>query len=584
MSVFDSLFGSKSNGVLEAVGKSLAIIEFDPLGKIISANKNFCEVVGYSAAEIIGKHHSIFVESDYAGSNDYKEFWLKLGRGEFDIREYLRIGKGGKRVWIQASYNPIVGSGGKVTSVVKVATDTTAARLRNAAFEAKIAAISRVQAVIEFTPAGEVIDANANFLDLLGYRLDEIKGKHHRMFVEAGFAQTSEYEQFWRSLNEGKFVAAEFKRVGKGGREVWIQASYNPIFDPNTNKVVSVVKFATDIAGRVTAVKKVASGLTELANNNLEYRLNEPFIPAFEQLRQDYNKSLEGLQSAVSRVAMSARTIDNGSKEVVVAADDMSRRVEQQAASLEETAAALDEITTTVKRSAAGALEAALAANGARSGTAQSGAVMSQAAVVMGEISDSSSKITQILSMIDEIAFQTNLLALNAGVEAARAGDAGRGFAVVAQEVRALAQRSAEAAKDIKSLIASSSEQVKRGVKLVSETSAALEDVTTKVGQIDSILSEMAKSAQEQAIGLGEVNIAVNQMDQVTQENAAMIEQTTAAAESLKNEASEMTSLMGRFRIGSEPQDDARFAAPRPSRAAIHRSVKAPGPKRARVA
>lgn len=543
-------FQSRASGVLRALDKSLAIIEFDASGKILSANENFCRLLAYTAPEIIGKQHSMFVDPGYAQSPAYQEFWKKLGRGEFDRAEYKRFGKGGKQVWIEASYNPVVNASGKVVRVVKVASDTTAARLRNAAFEAKVAAISRVQGVIEFAPSGEILDANENFLKLVGYQLDEVKGKHHQIFVERDYAQSSAYQEFWRTLNNGQYVAAEFKRIGKGGREVWIQASYNPIFDLD-NKVTSVVKFATDVTGRVRAVTEVASGLAELARNNLEHRLPHPFDQAFEQLRSDYNASLDGLEATVSKAVLSADTVNSGTREIVAASDDMSRRVEQQAANLEETAAALDLITATVKRSAEGALEAALAATGARSGTAQSGKVMGEAAAVMNEIHDSSNKITQIIGIIDEIAFQTNLLALNAGVEAARAGDAGRGFAVVAQEVRALAQRSAVAAKEIKALISASSDQVKRGVKLVSETVEALDGVAAKVSRIDEVLSELANSAREQATGLGEVNVAVNQMDQVTQHNAAMIEETAAAAASLKGEAEAMAALMGQFRIGN---------------------------------
>jgi methyl-accepting chemotaxis protein len=541
----------KTKRILNALDRSLAIIEFDPKGKILAANHEFCHLMGYEAAELVGKHHSMFVDPAYTALPAYKEFWAKLGRGEFDRQEYMRIAKGGKQVWIQASYNPVMNRLGKVGSIVKVASDSTAAKLRNATFEAKLAAISRVQGIIEFTPTGEIIDANENLLSMFGYRLDEVVGKHHRVLVDSAYAASPEYQDFWRKLNEGQFNAGEFKRLGKGGQDVWLQASYNPIFDLN-KKVTSVVKFATNITGRVRAVTEIAAGLAELADNNLQYRLSKAFEPAFEQVRSDYNASLERLEMTVSRVAASSETIQGGTAEIASSTSDMSRRIEEQAAGLEETAAALDEITGTVKQSAEGALEAALAAAGARSGTALSSKVMSQAATVMTEISESSNKITQIIGVMDEIAFQTNLLALNAGVEAARAGDSGRGFAVVAQEVRALAQRSAEAAKEIKSLISSSSAEVKRGVELVSETAAALEGVTEKVVRIDSLLSDMARAAKEQAIGLAEVNTAVNRMDVVTQQNSAMITEATGAAATLKGEAVEMADLIGQFRIGRE--------------------------------
>ncbi|MFN7103002.1 MAG: methyl-accepting chemotaxis protein [Pseudorhizobium sp.] len=546
-----SFFNSKAAGLLSALDKSLAIIEFDPRGNILWANACFCKVVGYSPSEIIGKHHSIFVDPDYARSSDYSDFWLKLGRGEFDQQEYRRIAKGGRQVWIQASYNPVVNRRGKVVRVVKVATDTTVAHQKNAAFEAKLAAISRVQGVIEFKPTGEIIDANDNFLALLGYHRDEVQGKHHRMFVDDDLARSSDYQDFWRKLNAGEFVAGEFRRFGKGKKEVWIQASYNPIFDLE-NRVTSIVKFATDVTGRVGAISKVAGGMAALADSNLVHRLHDEFEPAFEPLRLDYNTSVNRLQATMKKVASSATTMSVGTDEIAHSSADMSRRIEQQAASLEQTAAALDEITATVRRSAECALEAALAASGARSGTERSGQVMSQAAAVMGEIDDSSTRISQIIGVIDDIAFQTNLLALNAGVEAARAGDSGRGFAVVAQEVRELAQRSAKAAKEIKTLISSSSDQVKRGVKLVGDVATALEAVTAKVGEIDVVLSEMARSSQEQATGLAEVNIAVNQMDEVTQLNAVMLGKATDASARLKSAAAEMCALIGEFRIDGE--------------------------------
>ncbi len=535
----------------------------------------------------------MLVEPDYARSAEYKDFWTKLGRGQFDAREYKRIGKGGREIWIQASYNPVMNSNGKVLKVVKVATDITAEKLKTVEFEGKIDAISRVQGVIEFTPAGEVITANENFLNVLGYRLDEIKGKHHRMFVEPSYAQSDDYQTFWRRLNGGEFVVAEFKRIGKGGKEVWIQASCNPIFDLN-KKVTKVVKFATDVTERVRAVNEIGVGLARLADRDVEYRIDKAFIADFEKLRLDLNAAFENLQSTLLQVAESTSSIASGTAEISAASDDLSRRTEQQAASLEETAAALDEITATVKKSAEGASHARQVAAAADDDAKKSAFVVRQAVEAMDGIAKSSLQISQIIGVIDEIAFQTNLLALNAGVEAARAGDAGRGFAVVASEVRALAQRSAEAAKEIKSLISASTTQVDRGVALVAETGKSLERIMIQVGEINSVISEIASGANEQATGLVQVNTAINEMDQVTQQNAAMVEESTAASRSLSQETSQLSGLVGQFKIGRSTEADplrrelqkiAPHAFHQPMKAASGRmeTRKAPVPRLARA-
>jgi len=308
-------------------------------------------------------------------------------------------------------------------------------------------------------------------------------------------------------------------------------------------------------------VSALAVGLDRLSQGDLTYRLNQDFAPAYLKLRDDFNAAIAQLHEAMTVIVSSVDGIRGGTDEVASASGDLSRRTEQQAASLEETAAALDEVTATVKRSAEGAQRAAAAASGVKSDAERSGAVVSEAVSSMGEIEQSSGQITQIISVIDEIAFQTNLLALNAGVEAARAGDAGRGFAVVAQEVRALAQRSADAAKEIKTLIANSSSQVERGVRLVGETGQALGSIVAKVAEIDQLISEIARSAQEQATGLAEVNVAVNQMDHVTQQNAAMVEEANAACTSLKMEAGELDKLVGRFETGAPTGRSGRRAA-----------------------
>jgi len=309
---------------------------------------------------------------------------------------------------------------------------------------------------------------------------------------------------------------------------------------------------ASDQAQQELVVTTVADALRRLSAGDLTTRIDQAFAPEYVRLRDDFNATVSHLQTTITAIAAATQSVASGSEEISGASTDLSRRTEQQAASLEETAAALDEITATVKRSAEGARSMVEAASGAKTDGRRSGEIMAQAVAAMDQIEVSSGQITQIISVIDEIAFQTNLLALNAGVEAARAGDAGRGFAVVAQEVRALAQRSAGAAKEIKALIASSSEQVQRGTRLVGDTSSALGGIVAKVEAIDALIAEIAQSCQEQAAGLAQVNSAINQMDQVTQQNAAMVEEATAASTSLRTEADELSSLVGGFNTGAQ--------------------------------
>ena len=311
---------------------------------------------------------------------------------------------------------------------------------------------------------------------------------------------------------------------------------------------------AREAAEDAQAISALGQGLSAMANGDLTYRIESEFNPKAAQLKSDFNAAIAQLQDAVSVVVANVAGIRSGAGEISQAADDLSRRTEQQAASLEETAAALDQITATVNKTASGARQASDVVQAARGDAEKSGVVVRDAVSAMTAIETSSSQIGQIIGVIDEIAFQTNLLALNAGVEAARAGDAGRGFAVVASEVRALAQRSAEAAKEIKTLISASTGQVGAGVKLVGETGEALQRIVDRVAEIDSLVTEIAASAQEQAVGLAQVNTAVNQMDQVTQQNAAMVEQSTAASHSLAQEAESLQASVGRFRVGSGQQ------------------------------
>lgn len=536
--------------IVQAMSKSQAIIEFDLVGNILKANENFCSALGYALDEIVGKHHSIFCDGLTGAAPEYRAFWKRLASGAFDAGTYKRVAKGGREIWIQASYNPVF-RGGKPYKVIKIAADITAAKEKAVEDAGKLDALSRSQAVIEFTPTGEILTANDNFCRVLGYTLPEIVGKHHRIFCRSDYALSSDYEQFWRRLSNGEFIANEFVRVSKEGREIWIQAAYNPILDASGN-VKKVVKFATDVTERMSAIQAINTGMKAMAEGDLTRSLVNAFVPSMEELRGNFNSTVAQLRDTLIGIGENTTAIANGSREISDNADSFSKRSEQQAASLEETAAALEQITTTVRDSTERAQEAGRLVRVTREGAEASGAIVRNAVAAMDEIERSSNEITSIIGVIDEIAFQTNLLALNAGVEAARAGDAGKGFAVVAQEVRELAQRSAKAAKEIKVLIGSSSLLVKNGVDLVGQTGKSLERIVLQVVDINKNVDAIVEGAREQSAGLKEVNVAVNSMDQATQQNAAMAEESTAASADLASQARELRDLLSHFKTGDQ--------------------------------
>ena len=537
--------------VLAAMDRSLAIISFDTKGHVLRANANFCSAMGYQPNEIVGKHHRIFVDAAHATSAEYLDFWRRLAAGEVVASEFRRQGKGGRDVWLQASYNAVRNARGKVYKVVKFATDITAQKRVAAENMGKMTAISRAQAVIEFSPDGTILTANENFLSTFGYHLSEVVGQHHSTMCDPATVASPQYGDFWRKLANGEFFSGEFTRRAKSGKDVFLQASYNPIFDMDGN-VVKIVKFATDVSERVRDVNRLGEGLKRLADGDLQQRIDQAFIPSLDGLRVDFNQSVEKLEHAMRSVAASARAIDLGAEQVRHAGDDLARRTEHQAAALEETSAALADTTQAVQVSSTQADQAGSLVGKARTGAEHSRAVVSKAIDAMNRIATSSNQIGTTISVIDEIAFQTNLLALNAGVEAARAGDSGRGFAVVAQEVRSLAQRSAVAAKEIAELIARSREQVEQGVTLVGETGSALELIVSQVCDIDINVKTVAESAQHQAVGLREINVALGTLNDGTQQNAAMVEESTAASNELADEARQLSALLQNFKVGSD--------------------------------
>lgn len=538
-----------------AISRSQAVIEFTLDGRIITANENFLSAMGYQLEEIVDQHHSMFCDPSYASSEEYRNFWAELRRGSYQSAAYRRLAKGGREVWIQASYNPVLDKSGKPVKVIKFATDVTAQISIAADHQAQVAAISRVQAVIAFNLDGTVIEANQNFLATVGYRLEEIVGRHHSMFCDPKLVSSSEYKAFWQRLAAGEYVSAEFQRFGKGGQEIWIQASYNPIFDA-AGKVVKVVKFATDISERKRAegiIALLTQSLARMADGDLGGRIDSSFTGQYEQLRQAFNQSLSQLETIVGGLRTASGSLKTATAEILAGANDLSQRTTRQAATIEETSAAVEQLAGTVSENAKRAATASDKARSLAEDATKGGAVMDEATEAMAQISASSGKISNIIGLIDDIAFQTNLLALNASVEAARAGDAGKGFAVVAVEVRRLAQSAAQASADVKALIETSAGEVRTGAQLVEQAAKKLGDILKGAEDSFGLIEDMAKASREQSGALNEVAQAIHQMDEMTQHNAALVEETNAAIEQTEAQAAKLDGIVDVFREQRRP-------------------------------
>jgi methyl-accepting chemotaxis protein len=455
-----------AKGVIDAINSTYAYVEFDTSGTVLSANDNFLAVVGYTLDAIKGKHHRMFVPADYAASQDYRNFWQDLSNGISKVDVFRRVTKDGRDIYIQAVYAPVKDEMGRVTKVVKIATDVTGAKVEAMNNERQLAEANRNQAVIEFDSSGVILAANDNFLSCLGYRIEEIKGKHHRMFVDPAFAATSDYTRFWNDLNDGKFQTAEYQRFGKGGKEIWIQATYNPRFDVN-GKVNKIVKFATDISAR------------KRSETNLKITLDS------------VSQNAESLASASEELSAVAQQMSSNSEETSAQSNVVAAASEQVSKNVATVATSAEEMSASVREIAKNANDAARVATTAVK-------VAEETNQTVAKLGESSVEIGKVIKVITSIAQQTNLLALNATIEAARAGEAGKGFAVVANEVKELAKQTAAATEDISGKIEAIQSDTKNAV-------GAIAEIAKVIGQINDISNTIASAVEEQSATTNEI-------------------------------------------------------------------------------
>jgi methyl-accepting chemotaxis protein len=553
--VFQFLKNSSADKTLaDALGRSQAVIEFGMDGTILTANDNFLKALGYSLGEIQGKHHSMFVDPSERDSAAYRDFWAALKRGEYQAAEYKRIGKGAREVWIQATYNPVLDAGGKPVKVVKFATDITARKIKSMEDAGQIAAISRAQAVIAFEMNGTILTANENFLQAMGYTLAEIQGKHHSMFVEQATRDSAAYREFWARLNRGENQSAEYKRIGKGGKEVWILASYNPVLDEK-GKPFRVVKFATDVtkeklatadlAGQIASISKAQAviefnmdGTIIGANQNflktVGYALDEirgrhhsMFVDPSERDGTAYREFWAALNRGEYQAAEYKR-IGKGGKEVWIQASynpildlngkpfkvvkyatDTTAQVlvrmgnERVRGMMESVAAGAEELNASVR-------EISEAMTKSRETASTAVGRVEAADAQAKRLNEAAQAMSGIVELIGSITGQINLLALNATIESARAGEAGRGFAVVASEVKNLATQAKQATdkigQEISNLngisgdVVSALDSIKQAIQGVSEyvtaTAAAVEEQSTVTGEMSSSMQRAAAEAK----------------------------------------------------------------------------------------
>ena len=556
-------------GILGVFDQSYAFIEFDTSGVITKANDNFLKTMGYDTHEIVGKHHRMFAEPEYGSSKAYESFWNELRAGNPQVGVVKRVAKSGKEVWLQATYAPVKDEMNRVVKVVKVAINVTEEKLASANAEGQLAAIHKAQPVVEFNLDGTILTANEKFLETMGYRLNDVVGKHHSMFVDPAYASSSEYRNFWAELNAGNYQTTETRRLGRNGKEVWFQSSFNPILDLN-KRPFKIVKFATDVTeqrnAEIALRQKVDAMLVVVnaaALGDLTREVTVRGSDPIGQMGEGLHRFLEEMRTNIKSMEGTASTLAAASEELSAVSEQMSANAEETSTQANVVSAASEQVSKNVVTVATGTEEMSASIREISTNTTEAVKVALHAVRVaettnttVAKLGESSAEIGKVIKVITSIAQQTNLLALNATIEAARAGEAGKGFAVVANEVKELAKETAKATEDISQKIEAIQSDTNGAVSAIREIGNIINRIAEIQGTIASAVeeqtattNEMGRNVSEAARGSAEIAGNISGVATAASSTSQGANDSLRATTELARMAAELQTLVARFTL-----------------------------------